>query len=268
MRVFNIYGGYSENNNLGAVRIESTNTIVSQELNFNGFDIEEEKIAYLFENLTGRCGAQFVNIIGGQIALETPEENEKSALLYFKGTTCSEIYVHNINVSARHNASSNIENMYVVYIDTPEGQGKILQASINAGNINNSNLNTNATVIIPNNIYKNNEITFPLTVFNNNYYDGTNVIIPAKKSIEVAIPELKYLQNIKITTTASANLRCQFFGCRVSDYRLTGSGTGTSDANNLISLNANIPCSVIKIINLANADATITDIKLTGFTGR
>ena len=260
MRAFNFFGGYAQDNSLAGVRIENTDSRANMCNSFIGFDIEEEKIAYYFDGTEGTCKVSNLNIIGGQIAVEY-DESTTCAILYFNGNT-NNTNNYNIKVDARHSDNTNI---YDVYVNSESA--KSMQIEFITGNRNNANFTTNLSSFGVNGIVKNTNVTLPLSIFNNDYYDGTNLVIPAGKSVTLSIPEMKHLEEIIVTTTSSANFLIELYGLLTTEFRRIGSATGTS-TDNVTTLRTNGPGSIFKLTNRKSSDITITDIKLTAFYKR
>ena len=260
MRTFNFFGGYAQDNSLAGVRIENTSTRYNMCNSFIGFDIEEENIGYYFDGIGGTCRVSNLNITGGQIAIDY-DSQKTCAILYFNGA-CSNTNVFNITFNTRHSDSTDIYDVYVNHETS-----KAMSIEYITGNQNNSNFTTNLSGYKPNSLIKNTDVTLPLSIFNNDYYDGTNLVIPAGKSITLSIPEMKQLVSMEITTTGSANFLIEIYGFRTTDFVRVGSSTGTS-TNNITTLTPNSPCSLFKLTNRKNADITITDIKLTAYYKR
>ena len=266
MRVFTFTGGYSQGNVSGAFKIISTTSKPSGEITMLGVDIEEEDYGYYFETDNDRCEVNHVNIIGGQCTINLLESDETNALLYFKGTTCSSVYVHNINVKTRFNGGGTGENQpYHLYIDT--ANEKNIQAKINVGNVNLSNLKTNATSILADNIYRTTDNNLDLRIFDDTLYDGTNLTIPANSSIFINIPHLERLNSLKITTTTSASFEARIFGYGTTEFKSIGTTSGTS-TDNVTILTANSNCNLIKLTNRLGTATVISKIEFTGYVSR
>ena len=186
------------------------------------------------------------------------DENKTCASFYFKGS-CSPTNNYNIYIKSKY--SSGNANVYDIYVS---GSGKAIQGEYNTGNTNYALIKTNLTSITQNGLLKNTNLSLPLSMFDNNYYDGTNVVIPAGKSISISLPTLKRLNTIAITTTGSASFGFDVFGMSLDTWTRIG-GSNATDTNNVTTVTLNSPCDILKITNKKSGSSTISDITITGF---
>lgn len=272
MRVFNFYGGYSENNTSGAVKMVSTSTNFSTENSFFGFDIEEEFIGYRFETSDNSdCNFNYINIIGGQIALKPQTDNELRAVLYFKGNRCRWDSVHNINVQTRHITTTTDNNTYDIYADVTTGLASAsIMCDYNSASSTYAVLKTNLYSMKPCNIFKVSE-DLPLALVNNYFnINNSKIELPAGESFKITMPNLAYIDKVKVTSAAAASLKLYAYGQNTDIYKQTGStGTTASDSDNVTTLSVGTDGDSFVIRNMDSSNAvTITNIHLDGYIGR
>ena len=268
MRVFNFFGGYSENNATSGVHFVNTDSEnrACKRVLFSGFDIEEQLIAYYFEGTGTNCMATYINIIGGQISLKSNSNNEIRASLYFKGK-CSWVTLNNIVLETAHPIGYDNTNTYDLYCETA-GSNTIM-CRVNGGNPNDSVLATNFTNVRPNNIF-NFSNDLPLTAVEDYYdLDSSKVILPSGKAFKITIPNMVFLGHVKITTTTSASFSGFAFGQKLVNYIQTGStGLKASDANNVTDLNFSGDGNTFVVKNRTGSDVTISKIEINGKIGK
>ena len=269
MRNFNFFGGYSENNTLGAVRMEDNSSRPNLSNGFFGFDIEEENIGYFCESINSDyCRVSHLTIQGGQVAFNSQQAGIPRILLKIKGTRCSRDYVHNIFINTRYslyeNTTTDIQD-YFCYVEHTYSGTPNLSANFNTGNQNTAWYQTNANIISPN-MFKIKTSTIPLQSLEQpQYYDGTNYVLPAGASFGMTLSSIKRLGTITINTTGSASYRLFVFGKTLNNlYGQILSTSATSD-NNIATLNPGSGGDRIVIQNTSDHDITITNIAFNNF---
>lgn len=262
MRVFNFFGGYSENNDLGAVCLANKDGRPCSENSFIGFDIEQEDFAYVLESLDNTyIRVDNLNIIGGQMSLK--EYNDQTqAIIYCKGGRPTATYTQNIRVNGRvaDSRSDTTPNRYHIYSDSASDTS--MQIDIDLGNINNQYLITNLTWFIPNGLFYQKDVTLPLRLFGT-YYDETTgkVTLPANTTYILPIPNMVYVGDLTVTTESNMNMSIRAFGSKLGEFGSTGSATKTTGTENKFSIGINGNTLAFRTLFSSNSNV-ITDIKL------
>ena len=268
MREFNFIGGHSEANALGAFNILTVNSGGASRYSrcntFIGVDIESVNIGYVFEG-TGECEAEHVNIIGGQIDLNGEYEIYKGALV-FKGSSCAWGKVHDINVDTRIVQGKADNDIYTIYCDG--STNSTIQADIKFTSRGTDYINTyNLKYIIPNGILRI-QSDLPKRTVGGDYFDGTNIVLPAGKSMPIYISNLCFLYNMIVTTSASSTLRVSISGTYINGYAATGTlsaSTTLDSGENKASFSFGNKADYIVITNETANPITITNIYLDAY---
>lgn len=268
MRVFNFFGGYSENNALGAVCLCSKNNRSCAQNSFIGFDIEQEDYAYVFEAEDNNTYVRVsdLNIIGGQIALKDYADTQQ-AIVYIKGRP-SLSYCYNIKIQSRttdYVAESTPERYHIYSTST---QDKIAQIEISVGNQNNSTLHTNLTMFIPNDLYRTTEFELPLRLFGK-FYDSTSakVILPANETCVITIPNMKHLTRVIVSTDENMNLSLNTAGMPLTDFRTTGGSTGVNETTHTFNFGNAVNTLIFRNI-FTSQSTTINSVKITALLSK